>query len=304
VAPLQDTPSIKATYSANVKVKNPYIVKMSANETDPTVNKDGTTTYHFVNNIKIPSYLLAIAVGNLATQSVGSRTNVIAEPGENYLDRYVTELEDLETLLDTTEAWLTPYIWGNYTILVLPPSFPYGGMENPLLTFASPTIIVGDKSQIYVATHEIAHSWTGNDVTCKDWSNMWMNEGFTVFEERKVSGELYGDDFALIEAQLGNVSLWDDMNAYGLNNTYSSLYPVLNGASPDDSFSEVPYEKGFQFLTYLESLFKSDDDFQDVLRNYIYHYSLTSVTYLDFKSYIELWVNANYTSTEATTLLN
>ena len=134
--------------------------------------------------------MLAIAVGNLAYQSTGKRTGVIAEPGPDALDKYAEELSGLETLLDETEAWLTPYIWGNYTILVLPASFPFGGMENPLLTFASPTIIVGDKSQVYVATHEIAHSWTGNDVTCRDWSNMWLNEGFTVFEERKVSGKL------------------------------------------------------------------------------------------------------------------
>lgn len=125
---------------------------------------------------------------------------MIAEPGPDALDKYVAELSDLETLLKETENWLTPYIWGKYTILVLPASFPFGGMENPLLTFASPTIIVGDKSQVYVATHEIAHSWTGNDVTCRDWSNMWLNEGFTVFEERKVSAKLHGDEFALIEA--------------------------------------------------------------------------------------------------------
>jgi leukotriene-A4 hydrolase len=99
----------------------------------------------------------------------------------------VTVLSELDDLLSATEAWLTPYIWTNYTILILPPSFPFGGMENPLLTFASPTIITDDKSQVYVATHEIAHSWTGNDVTCRDWSNLWLNEGFTVFEERKVS---------------------------------------------------------------------------------------------------------------------
>jgi len=151
VAPLQDTPSIKSTYSANVTAKYPYVVKMSAHEPDhPTYNfGDNSTTFHFVQNIPIPSYLLAIAVGNLAVKHVGnetSRCSVIAEPGTEYLDRYATELEDLNDLLDTTQEWLTPYIWGNYTILVLPPSFPFGGMENPLLTFASPTIIVGDKS--------------------------------------------------------------------------------------------------------------------------------------------------------------
>jgi leukotriene-A4 hydrolase len=117
---------------------------MSGIESTATVNKDSTTTYHFSQPIPIPSYLLAIAVGNLSEKSVGYRTSIISEP--NVLDKYVAELEDLETLLDSTEAYLTPYIWGNYTILVLPPSFPYGGMENPLLTFASPTIIVGDKS--------------------------------------------------------------------------------------------------------------------------------------------------------------
>jgi leukotriene-A4 hydrolase len=206
-------------------------------------------------------------------------------------------------LLDMTEEYLTSYIWGNYAILVLPPSFPYGGMENPLLTFASPTIIVGDGSQVHVATHEIAHSWTGNEVTCKDWSNMWMNEGFTVFEERKVSERVHGSEFALIEAQLGNVSLWDAMNGFGLSNNFSSLYPILTESSPDDSFSSVPYEKGFQFITYMESLFKNKDHFRDLLHTYIWQHSEQSVTYLDFKASLELWVNANYTKEEAEDLI-
>jgi len=147
--------------------------------------------------------------------------------------------------LDETEKYLTNYIWGNYSILVLPPSFPFGGMENPLLTFASPTVIAGDKSQVYVATHEIAHSWTGNDVTCKNWEHFWLNEGFTVFEERKVSGKLHGKDFAKVEALLGNSSMYTDMINYGLKNPFSSLHPTLKGASPDDAFSTIPYDKGF-----------------------------------------------------------
>lgn len=144
VAPLQDTPSIKTTYTAKVTVLKPFVVKMSANDTGSTDNGDGTITYSFKNSINIPSYLLALAVGDLAYKSTGSRTGVIAEPG--VLDAYVSELDSLDDLLNKTEAWLTPYIWGTYTVLVLPASFPYGGMENPLLTFASPTIIVGDKS--------------------------------------------------------------------------------------------------------------------------------------------------------------
>lgn len=203
-----------------------------------------------------------------------------------------------------TEEWLTPYIWDNYAILVLPPSFPYGGMENPLLTFASPTIIVGDGSQVYVATHEIAHSWTGNEVTCKDWSNMWLNEGFTVYEERKVSKRVHGEEFAKIEAQLGNVSLWDDMNGFGLSSNFSSLYPILTDASPDDSFSEVPYEKGFQFLTFLESIFPSEGHFQDMVRSYIKEHTQQSVTYYDFNNSLTNWVNKNMTSEAAQALLS
>jgi len=175
---------------------------MSANETAVNALNSTHNESFFKCDIKIPSYLLAIVVGDLEYRSLGRRVGVITEPSQ--MDRVASELDTLESLLDATETYLTPYIWGNYTVVVLPPSFPFGGMENPLLTFASPTIIVGDKSQVYVATHEIAHSWTGNDVTCRDWENFWLNEGFTVFSERKVSAKLFGKDFAKVESLLGN----------------------------------------------------------------------------------------------------
>jgi len=186
---------------------------------------------------------MALAIGDIATNSTGYRTNVMTEP--SFLPNVSRALHDMGDYLNTTEAYLTPYIWGNYSILVLPPSFPMGGMENPLLTFASPTIIDDDKTQAYVATHEMAHSWTGNTVTCRNWEHFWLNEGFTVFVERHVSGELYGKDFALVEAQLGNNSLWDSILHYNITPTYASIHPVLKGGNPDNSFSEVPYEKGF-----------------------------------------------------------
>jgi leukotriene-A4 hydrolase len=267
---------------------------MSAKELEPTKNSDGTTTYHFNQDLPIPSYLLAMAVGNLAVKQVGKRTSIIAEPGEKFLDYYAKELEDLEDLLIRTETFLTPYSWGPYSILVLPPSFPFGGMENPLLTFASPTIIVGDKSQIFVATHEIAHSWTGNLVTGKDWSSLWLNEGFTTFEERKVSEQIHGRDFAMIASTLGNVSLWSDMQAFGLDHSFSALHPQLEGADPDDSFSTVCYEKGYQFIVYMESLFKSKEDFQKFLQSYLVKYDKKSVSYIDLKDTLESWVRANY----------
>jgi len=142
-------------------------------------------TYSFELNITIPSYLIAIAIGDIEYRSLGDRVGVLTEPSQ--MDAVVAELDELGAFLDAVEAYAGPYIWGNYTIIVLPPSFPMGGMENPLLTFASPTIITGDKSQVDVAIHEIAHSWTGNEVTCQDWENFWLNEGWTVFIERKIS---------------------------------------------------------------------------------------------------------------------
>lgn len=188
IAPLQDTPSIKSTYSANLIVDKKFASRMSAVSTaNKTYELDNSKMVSsFEMNIPIPSYLLAIVVGNLVERQIDRRTFVVTEP--TMMDKCAKELEDLGTYLDKAEAYMTPYIWGTYAILVLPPSFPLGGMENPLLTFASPTIIVGDKSQVYVATHEICHSWTGNDVTCENWSNMWLNEGFTTYEERYVSG--------------------------------------------------------------------------------------------------------------------
>ena len=261
--------------------------KMSANETGVEQYNSTHKVTAFTNDIPIPSYLLALAMGDLEYRSLGARVGVITEPSE--MEKVATELEDMGDLLDAVEAYMGPYIWGNYTIIVLPPSFPMGGMENPLLTFASPTIIVGDKSQVYVATHEMAHSWTGNEITCRNWESFWLNEGFTVFIERHVSGELHGADFASVEALLGNTSLWGDMLGFGLDNTYSSLHPVLRGDNPDNSFSEVPYEKGFQFLYYLQSLV-GEDNFKNFLQFYMKEHSLTSITTIQLRETWEFFV--------------
>lgn len=277
IIPLQDTPAIKATYSATVLTPKDIKVRMSANMTSEIVTEQGRIT-KFENNIPIQSYLIAIAAGNLEYRSLGRRVGVITEPEQ--MDKTAAELEDLQYLLDMAEEYLTPYEWGTYTILVLPPSFPFGGMENPLLTFASPTIIVGDKSQVYVATHEIAHSWTGNLVTNENWSNFWLNEGFTVKTERHVSKQIHGQDFFEVSALQGNSGLKYDIHnfqkKYGTNTTYATLYPIMDGASPDDSFSEVPYERGFQLLYYLESLI-GEDNFQGFMRAYITKFRRESI---------------------------
>lgn len=253
---------------------------MSANETGVVALDDTYNQASFTCDIPIPSYLIAIAIGDIEYRSLGRRVGVITEPSQ--MEKVATELEDMGDLLDAVEEYMGPYIWGNYTIIVLPPSFPMGGMENPLLTFASPTIIVGDKSQVYVATHEMAHSWTGNEITCRNWENFWLNEGFTVFVERHVSGEIHGEDFSKVAAFLGNTSMYQDMENYGLNSTYASLHPVLQGDNPDSSFSEVPYEKGFQFLNYMETLI-GRDQMKKFLNFYMKEHKLTSITTIELR---------------------
>lgn len=193
----------------------------------------------FEMKIPVQSYLIAIVAGNVVEQKVGARSYVIGEPTN--MAAYVAELNQLEQYLTTIEAYIGAYKWGQYKIVIQPPSFPYGGMENPLLTFASPTIIVGDKSGVSVAVHEIAHSWTGNTVTCADWSSFWLNEGFTVFLERTADKTLFGADFVKIDSTNGDSSMKADMNAFGLGSTYSSLYPDTKTENPDESFSVTPH---------------------------------------------------------------
>ena len=159
---------------------------MSANETAVELYDDATNISHFWCSIPIPSYLVVIVVGNLEYRSLGLRTGLITKP--ELMDAAAKELEDLEVYLNMTEEYLTPYIWVPYNALILPPSHPMGGMEHPLLTTLSPTMIVGDKSQAALAVHEIAHSWVGNLVTCSKWENYWLNEGFATFVERHVIG--------------------------------------------------------------------------------------------------------------------
>lgn len=207
--------------------------------------------YFFEQNIPVASYLIAIAVGDLREVQVGKRTRVIAEP--EVIVPYSTEFEDLELLLEAVESYSTPYEWEYYSILFLPASFPYGGMENPLLTFMNPAFYVGDKSYIGIATHEISHSWTGNLVTNGNWQSFWLNEGMTVFLERKATKKLKGDENYRISVYQGYNGLLSDIETYGNNSTFTSLNPDIRGRNPDDAFSAVPYEKGFQFLVYLES---------------------------------------------------
>ncbi|CAD8198857.1 unnamed protein product [Paramecium pentaurelia] len=297
LAPLQDTPAIKQTYSATIIYKDIEAsdVFMSADETQeqftilnhPSINPNFTWKYkYFVQKTPIPSYLFAIVAGNLlkVPTSNGGRTFLISEPDK--INEYKEELKDMEQFLQAIEQYIGPYTWGTYTIVILPPSFPYGGMENPLLTFASPTIMTKTGSGLYVAIHEMAHSWFGNTITCINWANMWINEGFTVFLERKASLFYYKvlDDIKL-NAIIGNATMYQDILDLGPDNNFTSLHPDTTGINPQLSISEIPYEKGFQFLTFLEGIVGAED-FKYMLRSYLNKYKYKSIDQQEFQHFI------------------
>lgn len=188
IVPCQDSPSVKFTYNATVRHPNDLTVLMSAIRLG---NEGGITK--FEQTVPIPAYLLAIAVGDLYSKRVGPRSHVWAE--KNVLDEAAEEFSDTETFITTAEAICGPYLWKIYDLLVMPPSFPFGGMENPCLTFVTPTVIAGDKSLVDVVAHEISHSWTGNLVTNANFEHFWLNEGFTVFVEQKIIGRLRGSEY-------------------------------------------------------------------------------------------------------------
>lgn len=288
IAPMQDSPSVKSFYSARIKVAKEFNVFMSANKTGEF--SDGLFSYYnFKQDIRIPSYLLAIVAGGISRYSISERTGVISEPSQLVL--CAKDLEDLEKYIQSIENYLFEYVWGVYNIVVLPPSFPYGGMENPLLTFVNPSIITGDKSNVAVAIHEIAHSWAGNLVTCNNWSNFWLNEGITVFLERKVIKELYGEKNYQLDILLENISLCESIKNLGEEHSYTSLQPFFGDLkNPDDAFSKIPYEKGFQFLLYLENTI-GEEVFRGFLRFFMRKFSYKSVDTDDFiesfKEYME-----------------
>lgn len=247
--PIQDSPGIRLTYDAVIRVPVPLLALMSA-ERLPPVPGDAPGTFRFHMGEPIPAYLVALTVGDLAMRDLGPRTAVFAEP--SLVDRAAHELAEVEQMVAAAEALVGPYRWGRFDMVIMPPMFPYGGMENPRLTFASPTLIAGDRSLVTVFAHELAHAWAGNLVVNATWNDFWLNEGTTVYLELRINEVLWGEDRAAMLRSWGHRELSNAIAAMGPHAADSRLHYELAGRDPAEGVTTVPYLKGAAFFWTLE----------------------------------------------------
>jgi leukotriene A-4 hydrolase/aminopeptidase len=278
--PLQDSPQVRVTYSARVRTPKNLLAVMSAEGNSQTSRRNGD--YRFNMTRPIPPYLIAIAAGDLRFKRLGKRTGVYSEP--SMIEKSAFELADTEKMVEATERLYGAYRWGRYDILVLPPSFPFGGMENPMLTFATPTILAGDKSLVSLVAHELAHSWSGNLVTNATWRDFWLNEGFTTYLERRIIEAVYGKPRREMEATLGRRSLEEELA--GMEARDQILHVDLDERDPDEGFTGVPYEKGALFLRRLEENV-GREKFDRFVRGYFDKYAFQSITTDTFVDYLQ-----------------
>lgn len=272
--PIQDSPGIRITYTADVKVPQGLMALMSATNPQAPV-ADGRYTFRM--DQPIPAYLIALAVGDLEFRPLGPRSGVYAE--RSVVDKAAWEFADTERMLEAAEALYGPYRWERYDVIVLPPSFPFGGMENPRLTFATPTIIAGDRSLTALIAHELAHSWSGNLVTNATWDDFWLNEGFTVYFENRICEAVYGEGYARMNHLLGHQDLEAVVERISAGDhpedTHLRLH--LEGRDPDDGMTDIAYEKGFAFLKLVESKV-GRARFDAFLREYFDTFAFQSMT--------------------------
>ena len=299
--PCQDTPIVRATYRAAVTVPEPLTAVMSAGPTAAERAGGGRRTLTFEMPQPVPSYLIALAVGDLTSRDLSPRSRVWAEPAT--ADGAAYEFAGIEEMIRAAERMFGPYAWDRYDMLVLPPSFPYGGMENPRMTFLTPTVLAGDRSLVDVVAHEMAHSWTGNLVTNATMDHFWLNEGFTVWAERRILEALHGEEAAALGWAIGQNALDESLARFPAGSPFTLLRTHLEGVDPDDVYSSIPYEKGARFVVTLEHAV-GREEFDHFMRRYIDRFRFTSITTEEFAAFLDAELPGVATQVDADAWLN
>ncbi|XP_074358108.1 leucine aminopeptidase [Apium graveolens] len=291
IFPCQDTPAARVRFSARLNVPIELSAVMAARHverrlpltTDTAMAcedtkwcAEGRIVEEFVMEQPIPPYLFAFAVGEMSSREVGPRTRVYAESAPSLLDTAAKEFAGSEDMIRVGESLFGPYEWERFDLLVLPPSFPYGGMENPRMVFLTPTVIKGDASGAQVVAHELAHSWTGNLITNKNNDHFWLNEGFTTYAERRIVEAVQGENIAALNIGIGWKGLKEEMDRFKDNMEFTKLKTNQEAVDPDAVYSQVPYEKGFQFLWRIEREI-GRPAFDEFLKKYISTFKFQSI---------------------------
>ena len=288
--PSQDTPAVKFPFYLGIKVPKPLRGMISGIYINETDNGD-TTTFYYEQKIPVPNYLIALAAGNIKERNISDNISVFSEP--EFVNKTFDELFDfLPKILEIAISYMGDYEWGQYNVLVLPDSFPYSGIENPCLSFCSPCLINGDKSLVDIVAHALIHSWSGNLVTNENWRDFWLNEGITMFLQRKIISMWKSEDYAKMDGILGLFYIEEYLDYFGEDSNYTSLRPDLTGISPDDIFSDIPYEKGYNLMYYIETLI-GNETMKNFFQSYFQHFKNKSLDVFDFIDYFTSFCKEN-----------